>query len=383
MENKNNKMSAPSAKLVRLGEGAYITVVMNNESLTLRQNDNPDSFDNALSALKEENWDALYRAMRPVKAFISNVNGVEIRDGFVYWNGQEVHSVISDRIMDFALKGLDHKPLCMFLNKLMANPSSRALNELYKFLEHKYLPITDNGNFIAYKGIGKDWYSITSGSINLIKGKVLNGRIYNGVGEEIECPRNAVDDNKEVACSYGLHAGSVEYAASFARSGQVVIVEINPKDVVSIPTDCSYQKLRTCAYKVVGVYESPITDALFESGWVSDSDDDYYDECDNDDSDYCDDCDIRDCSCDDVEAYLEPVHELVVAFDCPNSSWISYVEWFDNEELHVIKNDGGTIVYQEVPQQVAQDYANFVESDGSAGVFYNRKIKNQYTSYEK
>jgi hypothetical protein len=35
-------------------------------------------------------------------------------------------------------------------------------------------------------------------------------------------------------------------------------VEINPADVVSVPDDCSCQKLRACSYKVVGEYEVPL-----------------------------------------------------------------------------------------------------------------------------
>jgi hypothetical protein len=391
MNANQNKMSAPSAKLVRLGDGAYITVVMNNESLTLRKSESETNFNLALEALKAEDWDALYQAMRPVKAYVAKVQGVEIKDNAVYWNGSIMHNVLSDRILEFALQGLDHKPLCMFLNKLMANPSSRAVEELYKFLEHKHLPITENGNFLAYKGVQKNWYSITAGATKLTKGKVdSDGRIYNGVGEEIECLRNAVDDDKDRGCSYGLHAGSVEYAVSFGRSGQAVIVEINPKDVVSIPTDCSYQKLRTCAYKVVGTYDAPLSAPIYDSGWVTDEDDDYYDDHDAHDNghgcDCCDDFyeDLDDHGCDGCCDCCDCSNiEREIAFDCPNSSWISYVEWYDNDELHITKTDGTTLVYEEVPREIAEDFANFVDSNGSAGVFYNRKIKNQYSSYEK
>jgi hypothetical protein len=53
----------------------------------------------------------------------------------------------------------------------------------------------------------------------------------------LKCPRNKVDDDKEVGCSYGFHAGTVEYAKDFlGGSGRhLMIVEINPADVVSIP----------------------------------------------------------------------------------------------------------------------------------------------------
>ena len=111
---------------------------------------------------------------------------------------------------------------------------------------------------MAYKGVQGDYYSKTAGSIIVIKGKVVNGKIYNGIGEEIEVERNGVCDDRNQACSSGLHAGSVTYATNFGRGGHVVIVEINPIDVVSVPDDCSCQKLRACRYKVVGEYEVPL-----------------------------------------------------------------------------------------------------------------------------
>ena len=51
----------------------------------------------------------------------------------------------------------------------------------------------------------------------------------------------------------------------FAR-GKVVIVKVNPKDVVSVPHDCNCQKLRTCAYTVVAEHIGTLGD-----GGVSDA----------------------------------------------------------------------------------------------------------------
>ena len=59
-----------------------------------------------------------------------------------------------------------------------------------------------------------------------------------------------IDDDARVACSHGLHVGSSLTPWTFAR-GKVVIVKVNPKDVVSVPHDCNCQKLRTCAYTAV------------------------------------------------------------------------------------------------------------------------------------
>ena len=38
----------------------------------------------------------------------------------------------------------------------MANPSETSREELYDFLSYRELPITSEGTFIAYKGVGED-----------------------------------------------------------------------------------------------------------------------------------------------------------------------------------------------------------------------------------
>ena len=46
---------------------------------------------------------------------------------------------------------------------------------------------------------------------------------------------------------------------------RVVIVKVNPKDVVSVPTDCECQKVRTCEYMVIADYEGPLKSLLHKS----------------------------------------------------------------------------------------------------------------------
>jgi hypothetical protein len=361
-ENETISMSAPTSRLIRLGDGAFITVVMNGEALTLRASDSPKNFEMAIEAYKNEDWDALYFAMRPVKSFALKVDGVEVTENGVFFDGEPMHNAIASRIMDFAMSGLDHKPLCNFVNKLMQNPSRRAVQELYTFLEHQNLPITDNGNFLAYKGLSKNYYSITSGSAKLLQGKQDGGRIFNGIGEVIEMKRNDVDDNKEVGCSYGLHAGTMEYARSFAQ-GKCVIVEINPSDVVSIPTDCSYQKLRTCKYKVVGEFEAPLFEPLYDSRWE--------DDCD------CTDCDCTDCDCTDCDCYEQDSEKIYFATE--NSNWIESVEW-QNDNLWLYLLDGSFMKYLNVPYDVASDFELWCSEGKSAGKFYHQNIKGIFDS---
>lgn len=231
-----------------------ITAVIDGVPKTMTQNH--PSFTEALTCLATgdiDTLDTLFDVSTSItRKFDSDgVEGIEIADGVIYYDGEPIHNYVVDRIFEFMQEGLPFKPVAQFLSKLMENPSRRAVEELYKFLEHKNLPICEDGDFLAYKSVREDYKDHHSGTF------------YNGVGEVLEMPRNAVCDDADVGCSFGFHAGSYEYAKNFCcGNSRLVIVKINPADVVSVPKDCDCQKLRTSRYEVVKdferVYRSPL-----------------------------------------------------------------------------------------------------------------------------
>jgi hypothetical protein len=238
---------------------------------------NHPSFTEALTCLATgdiDTLDSLFDVSESItrKFNADNVGGIEITDGVIYYQGEALHNYVVDRIFDFMDEGLPFQPLARFLEKLMANPSRRAVSELYKFLEHKHLPICEDGDFLAYKSVREDYMDHHS------------GEFYNGVGEVLEMPRNAVCDDADVGCSYGFHAGSYEYAKTFGGgNSRLVIVKINPSDVVSVPKDCDCQKLRTARYEVVKdfeqVYRKPLNTEF--SSYEDEYDDEDYDDCED------------------------------------------------------------------------------------------------------
>ena len=53
-----------------------------------------------------------------------------------------------------------------------------------------------------------------------------------------------------------------------------MVVEIDPRDVVSVPLDCDQQKLRTAKYKVVSHFEKKLEEPMCDD--YGDYDDDEY-----------------------------------------------------------------------------------------------------------
>ena len=210
------------------------------------------------------NYDILLEAVYEgdVDTFVANVSienkvrkeyentCVSVEDGVVYYDGEVVNNVLCDRIVSFAEEGAPVEGMINFLNNLMQNPSKRAVDELYGFLEHEGMPITDDGCFLAYKTVRSDY-----------KDK-YSGKFDNSPGSVLEMPRNKVDDDKDRHCSHGFHVGALDYAGPGgwynSYGDRVVIVKVNPRDCVSVPTDHSRQKLRVCKYEVVADYEQDL-----------------------------------------------------------------------------------------------------------------------------
>ena len=246
-----------------------LTVVIDGKAETMASSH--PSWALAKQALASESWDELgklFDIQQAVANYVDEETGIEVRDGAIYYEGEVVHNLVVDKVLDFMSKSLPFKPLLRFLVKLMENPSRRSVDELYRFLEHKSMPITPEGNFLAYKGVTsehKDFYS---------------GKFDNSVGSVLSMKRNQVCDDANMGCSYGFHAGTYEYAKGYASGGgYLMVVEIDPTDVVSVPHCSDCQKLRTSEYKVVGEYEhvdAPPMDDTFN--------DDYYEYDDEEDA---------------------------------------------------------------------------------------------------
>jgi len=166
---------------------------------------------------------------------------VKIVDGVALFEGKEVENYAVDKIIEFMHLGLPVEPIIAFLENLMSNPSYRAVQGLYKFLEIGQMPLTEDGYFLAYKKVSENFLDIYSGTFD------------NSVGKTCKMDRNTVDEDPNRTCSNGLHVCSYEYLANFGnyKTDKVVIVKINPKDVVSIPTDYNNTKMRVCQYEVI------------------------------------------------------------------------------------------------------------------------------------
>ncbi len=199
---------------------------------------------------------------------------VSVANGRLYFDGDEVPGTISDHVVRFLDEGVaDWKPLVRFLENVGQNPDAHSRAMLYDWLQTERFTITDAGMIVGYKGTRSDGTSIHSGRA-LVDGLVVEGHIPNTVGSVVTMPRESVNHNPSEGCSTGLHVGTWTYASGFA-SGMILEVHVHPRDVVSVPTDCSAQKMRTCRYVVAGTISVPYATAVV---YDYDADDEYGDD---------------------------------------------------------------------------------------------------------
>jgi hypothetical protein len=206
------------------------------------------SYASIISELESGNDDAV-RTLVDVRRDVANrtLGRVQILNNTILVGGREVTGKLVNRILEMVSRGSAAVDgYIRFLDNLMINPSKVAIDELYLFIEACDLPITPEGNFLAYKRVKGDYTDIYTGTIS------------NAIGEEPLMDRNEVDDRRENTCSQGLHFCSYTYLPSYggwASNNRVMVVEVNPANVVSIPSDYNNAKGRTWTYRVVGEIE--------------------------------------------------------------------------------------------------------------------------------
>ena len=182
-----------------------------------------------------------------------------------------------------------------FTENLYTNVDERIRKQLVSWMAaQQWLTFTEDGCFIGYKGCkldsdGETPLSIHSG-YGIVDGEVMNGYLPNRDGSVIEMPRNMVHKDPATGCSIGLHVGTYGYARGFA-DGVILKVKANPQDVVSVPFDCSAQKIRCCRYEVLehetcsGWYDSDADDGDRYPTWYDDGGVDV-DDIEDDDDEY-------------------------------------------------------------------------------------------------
>jgi hypothetical protein len=231
------------------------SLVLNHEGKTTTINRADGRYDKVIEKIREGKLDEII----PLLSIADTLSerGFQVVDGIVHVDGDALPESLSARVLDFFNNNLPFEPLLKFWAKLKNNPSFNSRQMLFKFLEHNGHPITTEGNFIAYRAVRNDFLDKHTGKMD------------NSVGNVVEIDRSKVDDNPNNTCSHGLHVATMCYASTFGSGDDKLLdVEVDPADVVAVPTDYNGTKMRVCRFKVVaesqGIIQKPLVTSAYE-----------------------------------------------------------------------------------------------------------------------
>lgn len=259
-------------------QGNNVTVVIDNKPHTFAKTHL--MFNKLIAAIKAADWDTVRDIIDPKEAIIQyGAGNVKIKGNVIYWKDREMNNALTKRMVQMIQEDFPVEPLVLFMENLMLNPSKRAVSELYGFLEKNTLPITPDGEFLAYKKVRQDYKDVHSGTVlnkpaqylteddkkeiadSVGKNSEVTVEVVDGV-TVVSMERNLVDDDQNRTCSTGLHFCSREYLNHFGGE-RIVILKINPRDVVSIPNDYNDSKGRACRYQIVDEIDKDKADEAF------------------------------------------------------------------------------------------------------------------------
>jgi hypothetical protein len=304
-----------------------VAYTLTNNSITLFLDGRPQTvdsssptFDQLKEALRQNADEDTLRNLISTRRYVeTNTYGrVTVSGDTVFYDDQEMHGHLVDRMLAMLRDGFDIAPLARFMARLMHNPSTRAIDELFLWLEGSKMPITADGHFLAYKKVRDDYHDFFSGKMN------------NAIGSVIEMDRTEVDPDRFRTCSAGLHFCSFAYLPHYyGDRGRVLVVKIDPADVVAIPDDYSNAKGRAWRYAVVGevpqedaefAFRTPVVDSFgtYDDSYDDDAEiDDYFEDDDpwgfppdyyDEDPDFDDDEENL-AELDELDRYLDEVDE--------------------------------------------------------------------------
>lgn len=243
-----------------------INVIIDGKSFVVTKEDM--SYQPVKEAIFDGRMDDVEDLMnKPKMISVMSKGRVQVMDGVVLFDGEEVHNSLTSKMLRMISEGASKvsiEPWINFMNKLADNPSMKSREALFNFLDHFSTPLTPDGDFLAFKRVRNNFFDLHSGKFD------------NSPGQVVEMPREQCDDDSRNTCSKGLHACASRYLGWFCAGDsncKVVIVKINPRDVVAVPHDYEFSKMRVCRYEVVaetdpvGMETIQSSEYYWDDGW--------------------------------------------------------------------------------------------------------------------
>lgn len=208
-------------------------------------------FEEFKELIKANDIDVLRDRFLDVKARIEKYTDKNfyIKDQSLFLKGDNtpIPEALAKRLLALEEAGEDFMPLVRFWKNLKLNPSEDSVKQLYGFIAHNNVPLTDMGHIVTEKGVDQR----KGGAVGELV-DCRTGTLDNSIGMEVSMDREKVTADPSVTCSTGLHVGAPDYVKQHYGNNIIIQCIVHPRDVVSVPVDYNNTKMRVCRYTVVG-----------------------------------------------------------------------------------------------------------------------------------
>lgn len=208
-----------------------LTVILDDNgkkvNFTVNKNADPIRYQSAISAIKEGKFTSLPEILDRTLA-ISKV--ISVRKGWssatdgtaIAYNDVSIPDRLFGAIRASSSEGYCIEPYLLFWEKASQNESSWSKMQLFDFIDRNGVTITNNGNFLLYKGVNSDMKSFHDKTT------------LHQIGVRMPDLGHANLD-PQVCCGRGYHAAPWQYVNNHYSGHIILEVEINPAEVISVP----------------------------------------------------------------------------------------------------------------------------------------------------
>lgn len=250
----------------------YINAVVCDDQLVhtnIGVDENHHNYDKLVECLVDKDGDKFVEYYNAPKVDVQVEEYPELQDhyeddlvisnGKIFYRGKQVDDAVCKYVAKLQSMNADITGMKKYIGRMYNNVSEEARDQQFRFINLHHLIIDPEGYVIAYKYVDKNYMDKYSRTISY------------AVGNVVKMKRSEVDDNSRAGCSRGLHAGSLKYVYSYgSHDDRIVIVRIDPADIVCIPKDCNFQKMRCCRLQVIGDYQGQLYKPVYSSNNIND-----------------------------------------------------------------------------------------------------------------
>ena len=239
-------------------------VVMNDGTCLSRENVSNEELEQVLNNPSDQEvyrimvskYDAACKEAENVEALLHRVQDsylLTLRRNSVYWDAisplslpkELVKAILDAEDEDDDARLQAYKNFWVLMS---LNPDESCRKNLFWFLQKYGMTLARSGFFVGYRNVEP-----TSEPNIFTDHHSHSTRIE--IGKIVSMDRDDCDADQDTTCSAGLHIASKGWLKENYYGSVGMACLVNPADVVAVPPEDSYGKLRTCAYLPIKLIE--------------------------------------------------------------------------------------------------------------------------------